>query len=149
MTIQVDAVDNLTPDERSRNMAAIKSKNTKPEIIVRKFLHKNGFRFRLHSSSLPGKPDVILKKYKTVIFVNGCFWHQHKNCEKSKIPKTNRKYWIAKFQKNKLRDVKNFKEIREKGWNIIVIWECQAKDENILNQVLQNGLFSKIKSYTI
>ena len=134
-------IDHLSPAERSRNMKKIKSKNTKPEKIVRSLLHSNGFRFRLHNKNLPGKPDIVLKKYKTVIFVHGCFWHSHKNCKRSNIPKSNKSYWVQKIQKNKTRDKKNIRELKMGGWKVIVVWECGVK--NI--QKLTKLFLSKIR----
>lgn len=119
-----------TKAQRSYNMSRIRSKNTKPELIVRSFLHKQGFRFRLHDKKLPGKPDIVLKKYKTVIFVHGCFWHGHKGCKYSHYPKSNRSYWIDKLTKNILRDKKNLKELKKMGYIVIIIWECKLKYKN-------------------
>jgi len=117
-----DVHDKMT---RSYNMSQIRSENTKPEIIVRKFLFANGFRFRLHDKSLPGKPDIVLPKYKIVIFVNGCFWHQHLNCYKSHLPKTNIKYWKNKLNSNLIRDLKNIKLLKKLKLKVFVIWECE------------------------
>ena len=112
---------------RSYNMSRIKSKNTKPEILVRKFLFANGFRYRLYDKKLPGKPDIVLPKYKTVIFVNGCFWHGHENCKYFKIPKTRSDWWQDKIERNIKRDAKVRDELRQIGWRTMVIWECQLK----------------------
>jgi DNA mismatch endonuclease (patch repair protein) len=120
--------DHLKPAERSRNMSKIKSKNTRPEKVVRSFLHLNGFRFRLHNKNLPGKPDITLKKYNTVIFVNGCFWHHHKNCKRANIPKSNKDYWIPKIEKNKSRDKKNIADLKKNKWKVLVVWECEVKN---------------------
>lgn len=109
-------------------MSLIKSKDTKPEVIVRSIVHRLGFRFRLHKSGLPGSPDIVLKKYKTVIFVHGCFWHQHKGCKRSNIPKTNQKYWIPKLERNLERDRINKRDLKKDGWKVIVLWECQMRD---------------------
>src|SRR6185312_12524465 len=107
---------------RSKNMAAIKGKNTKPEMLVRKFLHANGYRYRLHDKKLPGKPDIILPKYKTVIFVHGCFWHAHENCRYAVMPKSNTEYWTGKISGNVSRDFAAKKKLLEIGWKIIVVW---------------------------
>lgn len=132
--------DHLTKKERSWNMRRISAKNTKPEIIVRSLLHKNGFRFRLHKKDISGKPDIVLKKYNTVIFVHGCFWHQHENCKRATVPKTNKEYWIPKLEKNKKKD-KRYKFLLKKlGWNIITIWECETKDEKKLKKILMENL---------
>lgn len=123
-------VDRLTKKQRSLNMASIQSKDTKPEIIVRKYLHTKGFRFRLHSNTLPGKPDIVLSKWKTVIFVNGCFWHRHKGCKYSYTPKSNTDFWLQKFKENVKRDQKNYDALYAQGWKIIIVWECEVKSDN-------------------
>ena len=116
-------------EQRSRNMSAIKSKNTKPEIAVRKVLHSMGFRFRLHRKDLPGSPDIVLPKYKTVIFVHGCFWHRHENCKYASTPKTRKEFWEKKFRENINRDNLNQANLSLRGWKIIIIWECQLKGD--------------------
>lgn len=108
-------------------MAAVKAMNTKPEIIVRKLLFYLGFRYRLNSSKLPGKPDVILKKYKTVIFINGCFWHLHEGCKDAHYPKTKLDFWIPKLEGNVKRDNLNYQKISESGYRVLIIWECELK----------------------
>ena len=113
---------------RSYNMSMIKGKDTKPEIIVRKFLFKNGFRFRLNYTKLPGKPDIVLPKYKTVIFINGCFWHGHEGCKYFVVPKTRTEWWLNKIKKTKERDQNNYKILSEANWNIITVWECELKN---------------------
>ena len=133
-------VDHLTPDERSRNMAAIRSKNTKPELIVRSILHKEGYRFRLHRKGLPGSPDIILKKYQTIIFVHGCFWHRHKGCKDCTTPKTRTDYWVDKFRKNVDRDKKNEEQLKTLGWKVLVIWQCEIKNKDKLLAKLRNKL---------
>ncbi len=118
--------------ERSRNMSAIKSKNTKPEIAVRKLLHSMGYRFRLHRKDLPGSPDIVLPKYKTVIFVHGCFWHRHENCKYASNPKTRKEFWENKFKGNVKRDLEIQKNIKNIEWRSLVIWECETKNmENL------------------
>ena len=116
-------------EQRSRNMSAIKSKNTKPEIAVRKVLHSLGYRFRLHGKDLPGSPDIVLPKYKTVIFVHGCFWHRHQNCKYASTPKTRKDFWEAKFRENINRDKKHQENLSSMGWKIIIVWECAIKDK--------------------
>src|SRR5882757_4447378 len=111
-------------ETRSYNMSQIRSKDTKPEILVRKFLHKNGFRYRLHVKNLPGKPDIVLPKYKTVIFIHGCFWHGHEGCKYYVVPKSNTSYWRPKIERNIQRDVLAENILKEAGWNIIKVWEC-------------------------
>lgn len=108
-------------------MSRIKSGNTKPEMIVRRFLFKQGLRYRLHQKDLPGKPDIVLKKYKTVIFVHGCFWHGHKGCKYAVIPKTRTEWWSAKISKNVTNDESTLNLLSDIGWNVIVIWECMLK----------------------
>jgi DNA mismatch endonuclease, patch repair protein len=117
-------MDVLTPEQRHYNMSRIHSKDTKPEIIVRKWLWKNGYRFRLHRKDLPGKPDIVLAKYKTAIFVHGCFWHKH-NCKYGSEPKTHRDFWDKKLGDNVKRDRNNEKELIKGGWRVLIIWECE------------------------
>lgn len=120
-------MDRISKDARSRNMAAVRSRDTKPEVKIRSLLHRLGFRFRLCDKSLPGKPDIVLKKYKTVIFVNGCFWHHHENCRDSRLPKTNRDFWEKKINSNVDRDRRNKEKLIESGWRVLVIWECEIR----------------------
>ena len=108
-------------------MAAIRAKNTKPEIIVRKFLFSKGFRYRLYHKRLPGHPDLVMRKYRTCIFVNGCFWHGHDNCKAFKMPKTNTEFWKDKIERNKTRDKEGLMQLSKMGWHTIVVWECQLK----------------------
>ena len=122
---------------RSRNMSAIKSKNTKPEIKVRKILHSMGYRFRLHSKDLPGSPDIVLPKYKTVIFVHGCFWHRHENCKYASNPKTRKEFWNKKFKENIKRDLEIQDKIKNLDWRSVVIWECETKNiENLRGKII-------------
>jgi len=134
-------VDTISKERRSWNMSQIRSRDTKPELIVRSMLHKRGFRFRLHRKNLPGKPDIVLPKYKTVIFVHGCFWHGHSRCKDFIIPKTNTKWWITKIERNKLVDGRNIASLKEAGWRVEVIYECQLskkKIEKVLNELVKN-----------
>ena len=119
--------DVLTPQQRHANMAAIRSKDTKPEMIVRRGLWKRGFRYRLNHKRLPGHPDLVLRKYRTCIFVNGCFWHGHEGCRYYTIPKTNTEFWVNKVKRNKERDLKVQRELAAMGWHSITIWECELK----------------------
>ena len=119
-------------------MSAIKSKNTKPEIAVRKLLHSMGYRFRLHRKDLPGSPDIVLPKYKTVIFVHGCFWHRHENCKYATTPKTRVEFWNKKFKDNIERDIKNQAELKSLDWVSTIIWECEIKNKGLLINKLQN-----------
>jgi DNA mismatch endonuclease, patch repair protein len=116
---------------RSYNMSRIKGKNTKPEMLVRKFLHANGYRYKLHDKKLPGKPDLVLPKYKTVIFIHGCFWHGHKNCKYFTIPKTRTQWWTDKINTNKANDAKAVKALKKDGWKTIAIWECKLKSSKL------------------
>jgi len=121
----VDVVDRAT---RSRMMSGIRGKNTRPELFVRRFLHKHGFRYRLHAKILPGSPDVILPKWKVVIFVHGCFWHRHEGCRLSTTPASNRERWKDKFEKNVTRDQRNIKALLSSGWAVIILWECGLRE---------------------
>lgn len=135
--------DNRTVEQRSYNMSMIRSTNTKPEILVRKFLFKQGFRYRLHSKKLVGKPDIVMPKYNTVIFVHGCFWHGHSNCKFAKVPVSNNSFWIDKIETNKKRDKRNVAKLKKHGWKVFVLWECQLaknKVENTLNKLLKKLL---------
>ena len=130
-------MDHLTPQQRHKNMAAIHNKNTKPEMIVRRGLWKRGFRYRLNHKRLPGHPDLVLRKYRTCIFINGCFWHGHNvtldikhetlNSDCCKIPNTRREFWVAKIKRNQERDIETQKRLAEMGWHCITIWECELK----------------------
>ncbi|MGH2506017.1 MAG: very short patch repair endonuclease [Ktedonobacteraceae bacterium] len=124
-----DIVDKET---RSRMMSGIRGKDTKPEVAVRSYLHKKGFRFRLHRKDLPGKPDIILPKYKIVIFVHGCFWHRHKNCEYAYMPKSNLLFWNKKFSENVARDKRSIKALKHAGWDVLVLWECEIGNNELV-----------------
>jgi len=123
-------------------MGRIKGKNTKPEMILRSQLFKRGFRFRVNKKDLPGKPDIVLPKYRTAIFVHGCFWHYHKDCREGRIPSTNTKFWKQKLERNIAKDEKNVEALKNKGWNVVVVWECEI--ENKLEKTLEY-LISKIE----
>lgn len=114
-------------ETRSYNMSQIKGKNTKPELWVRKFLHKNGFRYRLHVKDMPGKPDIVLPKYKTVIFIHGCFWHGHEGCRYYVVPKTRTEWWLNKINGNIFNDTKAETALKIVGWRVVKIWECELK----------------------
>lgn len=131
---------------RSYNMSRIKGKNTKPEMLVRRFLHANGFRYRLHDKNLPGNPDIVLPKYKTVIFINGCFWHGHEGCKYFVMPKTRAGWWLDKIEGTKLRDKEAEVKLNEKGWRIIRIWECQLRPNQISETLNQLNNILKHKS---
>lgn len=119
--------DIKSPEERSRNMAAIKGKNTKPEVFLRKLLFAKGFRYRTNSSKVPGHPDIWLRKYNAAIFVNGCFWHRHKGCKYAYIPKSRIEFWNSKFEKNVLRDLEVRRQLKTSGIKCLVVWECSIK----------------------
>ena len=120
-------VDHITKAKRSWNMSRIRAKDTKPEKIVRSFLFNKGFRFRIHSKDLPGKPDIVLPKYRTIIQVHGCFWHKHKGCKYFVVPKTRTKWWLEKINKTAQNDRQNETILEQLGWKVIVIWECEIK----------------------
>lgn len=130
-------MDNLTKEQRHHNMAAIHGKDTKPEILVRKFLFSRGFRYRLNHPRLPVHPDLVLRKYRTVIFVNGCFWHGHEGCKYFRLPKTNIDFWKNKIEQNKERDKKEQCQLAAMGWHCITVWECQLKPK-VRNQTLES-----------
>jgi DNA mismatch endonuclease (patch repair protein) len=129
--------DTVSPEKRSAMMAAVRSKNTTPELIVRRAVHRLGFRFRLHDKKLPGKPDLVLRKWRTVIFVNGCFWHRHSNCKKATTPKSNEPFWMKKFGENKRRDRLTYKVLARLGWKVIVIWQCETALSKELSAALK------------
>jgi DNA mismatch endonuclease (patch repair protein) len=136
--------DVFTKRKRSDVMSKIRAKNTKPEIVVRKFLFAHGYRYRIHQKKLAGNPDIVLKKYNAIILVNGCFWHGHKRCKISRAPKTQKNYWIPKIENNIKRDFRNRRKLKKLGWNVITVWECQlvkSKQEKTL-QVLLNKILA-------
>ena len=130
-------MDVLTPEQRKKNMQNIRGKDTKIEVKVRSELFKRGFRFRKNDNRYPGTPDIVLPKYKTVIFVNGCYWHRHPGCKYATTPKTNAEFWNKKFQTNIKNDAKNKSALEEAGWNVITLWECELKRDlaGVLNHV--------------
>ncbi|MCW4452464.1 very short patch repair endonuclease [Kaistella sp. BT6-1-3] len=135
--------DRHTSKQRSYNMSQIKSKDTKPETLLRKLLFKEGFRYRINDRKLPGKPDIVLKRYNTVIFVNGCFWHGHQDCRYFVMPKTRTEFWMDKINGNRKRDLRNIFQLKEAGWNVITVWECELKKIRIEETLIQ--LIPKIK----
>lgn len=135
--------DNLTKEQRKKAMSSVRQKDTKPEKTVRSILHKLGFRFRKNVTSIVGKPDIVLPKYKTIIFVHGCFWHQHKNCRKANRPTSNVEFWNNKLDKNIERDKQNLKELKSLGWKIITVWTCEIKDKESLIAKLKNSLLAE------
>lgn len=118
--------DFLTPEERSERMSRIKSAHTRPEVALRKTLHNLGLRYRLNSATLPGKPDLVFPRYKAVVFVHGCFWHRHRNCNIATTPKSNTSFWVDKFSKNVARDERVTSLLRSLGWRVFVVWECEV-----------------------
>lgn len=135
-------MDNLTPEERSERMSRIRNKDTKPELAVRSLVHGMGYRYRLHSHKLPGSPDMVFAGRKKVIFVHGCFWHYHRNCRQYRFPKTNVDFWKPKLEQNRRRDKKNLEELNKMGWNSLVIWECELKDMERLEERIRSFLDS-------
>lgn len=156
--------DRISKEHRSWNMSRIRSTDTKPEVVVRRLLHALGYRFRLHGKVnkrfykpgvLPGKPDIVLTKYKTVIFVDGCFWHRHKECKRATTPKTRIKFWKKKFSQNVERDRQNRQVLKALGWNVITIWECEvlnfireAKQISVKETALTRQLQSEMSPFT-
>ena len=131
--------DRISKEKRSRNMSRIKGKDTSLEVLVRSYLFRKGFRFRKNVKNLPGKPDVVLPKYKTVIFVNGCFWHHHDNCKLAVVPKTRTDFWLSKFERNRLNDLKHNQLLKSMGWRVITLWECVLKSdfEKTMNVIIE------------
>lgn len=129
---------------RSRVMQRIRKTNTKPELLVRSVLHRMGFRFRLHRRDLPGVPDIVMPRHKTIVFVHGCFWHQH-TCSLGKLPKSNRNYWVPKLRRNRRRDATNEKLLKKAGWNVVSVWECEAVSVEAVEQLLRHRLPSLVE----
>jgi len=136
-------MDRISKEHRSWNMSRIQSRDTKPEKTVRSILHGLGYRFRLHQKNLPGKPDIVLARYNSVIFVHGCFWHRHKECKNASVPKTKKTFWEEKFKANIERDIKVKNELKSNGWRVLVVWECELTDiesvEKELGKFLKNS----------
>ena len=129
--------DNLTTEQRKKAMSSVRQQDTKPEKLVRSILHRLGFRFRKNVSSIAGKPDIVLPKYKTIIFVHGCFWHQHENCRKAARPTSNTEFWNTKLDKNVKRDKQTVKELKSLGWNVLTVWTCEMRDKELLIEKLK------------
>lgn len=132
--------DNLTKEQRKNVMSSVKQRHTKPEIAIRKLLHRYGFRFRLHNKKLPGTPDIVLPKYKAVIFVHGCFWHQHEGCRKARRPTSNVEFWNEKLDRNAERDTRKESELKNLGWKVLIIWDCEIKDGDSLIEKIKHFL---------
>lgn len=149
--------DHFTPIQRHLVMSHIRSRNTKPELKVRKWLWSHGYRYRLNVKGVPGKPDIVMRRYRTAIFVNGCFWHGHEGCEKFKMPKTNVEFWEAKIRRNRERDCQNYQILKENGWQVLVLWECELtkksfeatmqKVEVMLHDYCLKTISPKVKEY--
>lgn len=133
-------MDRISKEHRSWNMSRIRSRNTAPEVAVRSALHRMGYRFRLKEYGLPGKPDVVLSRYRTAVFVHGCFWHRHKGCRFSYTPRSRQSFWLAKFRNNVARDRRAVEELRGLDWRVIVIWECQTREHKHLTNRLEHLL---------
>jgi DNA mismatch endonuclease (patch repair protein) len=136
-------MDIWSKQKRSEVMSKIRGKNTKPELILRSLLFKQGYRFKVHQKDLPGKPDIVLPKFKTTIFVHGCFWHHHKGCRDGRIPSTNKEFWDKKIRRNIIKDRENMKELKKDNWTVIVIWECDIEKHpdkviNYIQKILNN-----------
>lgn len=138
--VKLAAVDHLDPEDRSLNMAKVRGKNTKPELIVRRALHAMGFRFRLHRRDLPGSPDIVLPRRRTAVFVHGCFWHRHPGCPRATTPSTNTPFWKAKFDRNVERDRGQVEALTLAGWNVAIVWECEVRDPARLRTILRDRL---------
>lgn len=121
--------DHLSKERRSWNMSRIKGQNTTPELKLRSCLHRLGFRFRIHDTKLPGKPDIVLAKYRTAVFVHGCFWHRHDGCKHTSTPKSNQSFWLEKFRRTLDRDQQNVKALNNLGWQVIIVWECEINSD--------------------
>ena len=132
--------DILPPEKRSWNMSRIKGKNTKPEVLLRSLLHQAGFRFRIHADNLPGKPDIVLPRYNTAIFVNGCFWHRHKNCKYAYSPKSRQVFWQEKFARTVQRDQEKTEKLIKDGWQVRTVWECELKNypDGVVAEITHN-----------
>ena len=130
-------MDRLTPERRSRLMSRIRAQNTKPEMTVRRVAHSMGLRFRVHKNNLPGRPDIIFPKHRAVVFVHGCFWHRHPGCKKATIPKSNVAFWSEKFRRNTERDHLDIKRLRDAGWKVAVVWECQLTELEGVREALR------------
>jgi len=133
-------VDTLTPEQRSAVMARVKSRDTRPELTVRRLAHAMGYRYRLHSKRLPGRPDMVFASKRKVVFVHGCFWHRHRYCALARLPKSRKEFWVPKLDGNRRRDCRNLRELRELGWKALVLWECELSDPNAVARRLASFL---------
>jgi DNA mismatch endonuclease, patch repair protein len=133
-------VDTLSPEDRSRRMSAIRSGNTKPEMVVRRLLHGLGYRYRLHRRDLPGTPDLVFPSRRCVVFVHGCFWHRHEDCRLARLPKSRVEFWETKLEGNRQRDQRKVRELVESGWRVLIVWECELADVDALTMRLKSFL---------
>lgn len=133
-------MDTLTPERRSWNMSRIKGAHTGPERLVRSLLHRMGYRFRLHRKDLPGRPDIVLPRYRAVVLVHGCYWHRHADCRLAYNPKSNRGFWETKFAENVSRDSRQYEELVALGWRVMIVWECETRDRDVLAAQLRRNL---------
>ncbi|MEJ0077627.1 MAG: very short patch repair endonuclease [Alphaproteobacteria bacterium] len=141
--------DTRTPQQRRRIMQSVGQRHTGPELVVRRVVHALGYRFRLHRRDLPGRPDVVLPRYKMAIFVNGCFWHGHSRCRKGRLPKSRREYWEPKIARNKERDAAAIRKLKGMGWSVLTVWQCQTRDGAALSSMLRTFLESNMSSLTV
>jgi DNA mismatch endonuclease, patch repair protein len=141
-------LDTFSPEKRSEIMRRVHSTDTTPEKKVRSLLHGLGFRFRLHRSDLPGKPDIVLPKYRAAIFIHGCFWHRHPGCPRASTPATRREYWLPKFERTEQRDRINQAKLIELGWRVVVIWECEIRDLEHLGEILTHAITAPMMEYS-
>ena len=139
-------VDTVSVAKRSEIMSRVRNKDTRPELFVRRLIHKAGFRYRLHVSKLPGRPDLVFPGRKKVVFVHGCFWHSHSGCQNARVPKSRADFWMSKLESNKERDERNMHALMDEGWDVLVIWECELRDPELLNRIkdfLEQGINRK------
>lgn len=136
-TLESRMTDTMLPEERSERMALVRSVDTKPEMAVRRLVHSMGYRYRLHCSDLPGKPDLVFRSRRAVIFVHGCFWHRHRDCSLARLPKSRIEFWTAKLEGNRERDARKINALKEAGWRMFVVWECELKNMEALAERLQ------------
>ena len=129
--------DQYSPETRSRIMARVRSRDTRPELLIRRELHRLGYRYRLHRSNLPGRPDLTFPSRRKVLFVNGCFWHMHPGCSRARIPQSNRDFWTAKLERNRLRDARSIEALQHSGWESLTVWECELRNlDSVINRIV-------------
>ncbi|WP_201694558.1 very short patch repair endonuclease [Paraburkholderia hiiakae] len=133
-------VDSVSPSRRSEIMGCVRSRDTKPEMLVRRLIYSMGYRYRLHAKDLPGKPDLVFRSRRKVIFVHGCFWHRHPGCALARLPKSREEFWLPKLESNRLRDLKNDRSLRDANWGVLVVWECELGDVAVLTNKIKEFL---------